>query len=196
MRKNYSFYFSLNFITSLLLLSYQYSFGQSVSIDSGIGASWNVPTGATTVIVEVWGGGASGGGSTTNGHKGGGGGGRKAWRVAYTKATRLRCSRGTSRGAPLWTRHTTHAQQMPISGWRDQSATSVVHWNKELDKRRNGGRGVERGCGAARAQPQREASKTLQSYRPSSYRAIQRLFGKKTEQPQEKRNGTSEKKVS
>jgi hypothetical protein len=25
---------------------------------------------------------------------------------------------------------------------------------------------------------------------------IQRLFGKKTEQPQEKRNGTSEKKVS
>jgi len=97
-----------------------------------------------------------------NGGSGRGGGGRKAWRMAYTRATRrLRCNRGTSRGAPLWTRHTTHAQQTPISGWRDQSATSAVHWNEELDKRRNGGRGVERGCGAARTQPQREASKTL-----------------------------------
>ena len=137
------------------------------------------------------------GGNGGSGGRGGGGGGRKAWRVAYTRAThRLRCSRGTSRSAPPWTRHTTRTQQTPISGWCDQSATSAVHWNEELDKRRNGGRGVERGCGATRAQPQREASKTLQSYRPSSYRAIQRLFGKKTEQPQEKRNGTSEKKVS
>ncbi len=75
MRKNYSFYFSLQIITSLLLFGYQYSFAQSVSFDSGTGATWNVPTGATQVVVEVWGGGASGGGSGTNGFKGGGGGG-------------------------------------------------------------------------------------------------------------------------
>jgi len=104
------------------------------------------------------------GGNGGSGGSGGGGGGRKAWRVAYTRATRrLLCSRGTS---PLdQTRHACAANA--ISGWRDQSATSAVHWNEELDKRRNGGRGVEHGCGAARAQPQREASKTLQSYCPS-----------------------------
>ena len=136
------------------------------------------------------------GGSGGSGGSGGGGGGRKAWRVAYTRATRcLRCSRGTSRGAPLWTRHTMHAQQTPISGWRNQSATSAVHWNEELDKRRNGGRGVERGCGAARAQPQREASKTLQSYRPSSYRAIQRLYsGKKLNSRKKRETGRRKKK--
>lgn len=75
MRKNYLFYFSLQIITSLLLFSYQYSFAQSVSFDSGTNATWNVPAGATQVTVEVWGGGASGGGSTVNGYKGGGGGG-------------------------------------------------------------------------------------------------------------------------
>ena len=63
MRKNYLFYFSLQIITSLLLFSYQYSFAQSVSFDSGTNATWNVPAGATQVTVEVWGGGASGGGS-------------------------------------------------------------------------------------------------------------------------------------
>ena len=137
------------------------------------------------------------GGNGGSGGSGGGGGGRKAWRVAYTRATRrLRCSRGTSRGAPLWTRHTTHAQQTPISGWCDQSpATSAVHWNEELDKRRNGGRGVKRGCGAARAQPQREAPKTLQSYRPSSYRAIQRLYsGKKLNSRKKRETGHQKKK--
>jgi hypothetical protein len=51
------------------------------------------------------------------------------------------------------------------------------------------------GSRAARAQPQREASKTLQSYRPSSYWAIQRLYlGKNLNSRKKRETGRQKKK--
>jgi hypothetical protein len=68
-----------------------------------------------------------------------------------------------------------------------------VHWNEELHKRQNGGSGVE-GCEGAASERSLENTPKLPPIQLLGHPAI--IFGKKFEQPQEKRNGTSEKKVS
>lgn len=64
-------YFFKNFLVFLFFIFTSITFGQTTDTYTASG-SWTVPTGVTSVTVQIWGAGGGGGGSNTDGSGGSG----------------------------------------------------------------------------------------------------------------------------